>query len=289
MADNDRYRGRNEDRDVAGPRREQQRFQGTGRGGGGREFGGEGAGGSSGREAREGFWGRGHHDSGFHREDRQDYSREDYGATDRGPDQERRPDAGNSGRGRQETGSGRGYGGARDDVGQEASGQSFAGNEGRGFGYGSDYRGAYGGGGYGGDDRGREGYGNRGGGRERGLFERATDEVSSWFGDRDAERRRQEDHRGRGPKGYKRSDSRIEEDINDRLYDDSHVDASDITVSVSAGEVTLSGRVASRDARRRAEDIAEQVSGVTYVQNNLRVGTGDASSSSTAAPTGSAS
>jgi osmotically-inducible protein OsmY len=286
MADDDRWRGRNEDRDVSGPRREQRHFQGTGRGGGGREFGGEGAGGSAGREAREGFWGRGQQDSGFQRDEGREYSREDYGATDRGPD--RSSQGGDLDRRGERGRFSQGHGRQSDDFAQEASGQSFAGNQGRGFGYGSDYRGAYGGGGYGGDDRGREGYGNRGGSRERGLFERATDEVSSWFGDRDAERRRQEDHRGRGPKGYKRSDSRIEEDINDRLYDDSYVDASDITVSVSAGEVTLSGWVASRDARRRAEDIAEQVSGVAYVQNNLRVGGGDAPSS-TSAPTSSAS
>jgi hypothetical protein len=42
-------------------------------------------------------------------------------------------------------------------------------------------------------------------------------------------------------------------------------------VSVSSCEVTLSGTVDSREAKRRAEDIAEQVSGVRHVQNNLRV------------------
>ena len=41
-------------------------------------------------------------------------------------------------------------------------------------------------------------------------------------------------------------------------------------MSVSNGEVTLSGMGNSRNARRRAEDVAEQVSGVTHVQNNLR-------------------
>ena len=35
--------------------------------------------------------------------------------------------------------------------------------------------------------------------------------------------------------------------------------------------MTLGGGVDDRQARRRAEDIAEQVSGVTYVQNRLRV------------------
>jgi BON domain len=49
---------------------------------------------------------------------------------------------------------------------------------------------------------------------------------------------------------------------------------------VSSGEVTLSGMVNSRDEKRRAEDLAENVSGVRHVQNNLRVqsqGTGLAS------------
>jgi osmotically-inducible protein OsmY len=34
--------------------------------------------------------------------------------------------------------------------------------------------------------------------------------------------------------------------------------------------VTLSGRVRTREDKRRAEDLAERVSGVTHVQNNLR-------------------
>jgi osmotically-inducible protein OsmY len=35
--------------------------------------------------------------------------------------------------------------------------------------------------------------------------------------------------------------------------------------------VTLSGTVTSRMAKRRAEDLADSVSGVEHVQNNLRV------------------
>ena len=81
----------------------------------------------------------------------------------------------------------------------------------------------------------------------------------------------QADHRGRGPRGYKRSDQRIQEDVNDRLTDDSHLDATEIQVEVTDGEVTLTGNVGSRADRRRAEDIADSVSGVRYVMNNLRV------------------
>lgn len=79
------------------------------------------------------------------------------------------------------------------------------------------------------------------------------------------------EHRGRGPRGYQRSDDRIREDVSDRLSDDGRVDASDIEVTVSNGEVTLSGTVSSRDQKRRAEDIAEDVSAVKHVQNNIRV------------------
>jgi len=114
----------------------------------------------------------------------------------------------------------------------------------------------------------------------RSWWDRTQDEVSSWFGDDEARRRREWDerradikaeHRGRGPKGYKRSDGRIEEDVNDRLTDDPYLDASDIQVSVKDSEVTLSGTIARREDKRRAEDLAELVSGVTHVQNNLRV------------------
>ncbi len=38
-----------------------------------------------------------------------------------------------------------------------------------------------------------------------------------------------------------------------------------------AAEVTLSGVVASRDDKRRAEMLAERVSGVDDVQNNIKV------------------
>ena len=64
---------------------------------------------------------------------------------------------------------------------------------------------------------------------------------------------------GRGPRGYRHSDERIREDVNERLTDDWRVDAIDIEVSVDNGVVTLAGRVGSRAEKRRAEDIAESV------------------------------
>jgi len=176
---------------------------------------------------------------------------------------------------------GRGYGGGG--YGAERYGRSYE-PETRGSGdfSGNDYnRGFYGADqGWGGRERGphQDVWGYRG---ERSGWDRATDEMASWFGDDDAARRREQDarqgdqgaqhHRGRGPRGYRRSDDRILEDVNDRLTDDPFVDASNIEVSVSNSEVTLSGTVDSRDAKRRAEDIAERIAGVTHVQNNLRV------------------
>ncbi len=78
-------------------------------------------------------------------------------------------------------------------------------------------------------------------------------------------------HAGRGPRGYRRSDERITEDIHEQLTEAPDLDASEIQVQVSAGEVTLTGTVDRRADRRRAEDVAEQVRGVSYVMNNIRV------------------
>ncbi|THV11688.1 BON domain-containing protein [Rhizobium rhizophilum] len=107
---------------------------------------------------------------------------------------------------------------------------------------------------------------------DRGFVDRANDEVASWFGDEVAARRREMDgHRGKGPRGYRRSDARILEDVNDRLADDPAIDASDIEVTVEDAEVTLGGHVTDRWEKRRAEDCVDRVSGVTHVQNNLRI------------------
>lgn len=78
-------------------------------------------------------------------------------------------------------------------------------------------------------------------------------------------------HKGRGPKGYTRSDERIREDISDRLTDDSEIDASEIEIEVAGGEVTISGFVTDRIIKRKVEDLADAVSGVKHVQNNVRV------------------
>lgn len=116
-------------------------------------------------------------------------------------------------------------------------------------------------------------------------LDRAADQVRSWFGNDDDDRERGGDerhrahgrgrgegkYRGRGPKNYRRSDDRLREEVCDRLTDNEWLDASDVEVNVVAGEVILTGAVDSRYAKRLAENIAESVSGVSNVQNNLRV------------------
>jgi BON domain len=82
---------------------------------------------------------------------------------------------------------------------------------------------------------------------------------------------RTEDHRGRGPKGYRRSDDRIRELVCEHLTEDPTIDASDIEIQVSNGEVTLNGFVNDRRAKWWAEEIAHRSSGYGEVHNRLRV------------------
>ena len=111
---------------------------------------------------------------------------------------------------------------------------------------------------------------------DRDWWDKASDEVSSWFGDDSAERRRRMDkiqgpHSGKGPKGYTRTDDKLKDEINEKLYHDSHVDASDVDVTVENGEATLTGTVENKMAKRRIEDIVESIAGVRDVENRLKV------------------
>lgn len=148
--------------------------------------------------------------------------------------------------------------------------------------YGAYGEGSFAGGGYGGgggrgrdqyDDRGDQdrGFGDRSRRDDRGFFDKASDEVASWFGDEEAARRREQDHTGRGPANYTRSDERILEDACEHLTRDWRVDAQNIQVTVQDGEVTLDGTVSNRDQKRHAEDCVHDVSGVKHIQNNLRI------------------
>jgi osmotically-inducible protein OsmY len=66
-------------------------------------------------------------------------------------------------------------------------------------------------------------------------------------------------------------DDRIRGDIQQRLAQADDVAAEQIEVDVEAGAVTLSGKVATRDMKRAAEEHAERVPGVQRVHNRLHV------------------
>jgi osmotically-inducible protein OsmY len=74
-----------------------------------------------------------------------------------------------------------------------------------------------------------------------------------------------------GPKGYQRPDERIREDICERLWHESHLDVSEVSVEVEKGDVKLEGTVPHRHMKHRIEDIAAGCAGVNDVENRIRV------------------
>lgn len=78
-------------------------------------------------------------------------------------------------------------------------------------------------------------------------------------------------HVGQAPKNAGRADARIREDVCDALTYRGDVDATDIEVTVHAGEVTLEGTVTDRRSKHVAEEIAEGVLGVKDVHNKLTI------------------
>lgn len=81
----------------------------------------------------------------------------------------------------------------------------------------------------------------------------------------------QTDFTGYGPKGYKRSDDRIYEEVCEALMRHPGVDASHIGVKVDDGIVILSGKVNSRQMKKTTELIIEDLPGVQDVRNELNV------------------
>ncbi len=76
---------------------------------------------------------------------------------------------------------------------------------------------------------------------------------------------------GKDPKALTRPDSAIRAQINDRLALKAIFDTKDIEVIVENHKVTLNGVVHSKNHKRLVEEIANSVSGVEAVQNNLTV------------------
>lgn len=75
----------------------------------------------------------------------------------------------------------------------------------------------------------------------------------------------------RGPKGYKRSDASILEDVSERLLQRPDLDCSDVELKVEQGEVFLTGTVPYREMKRGIEEVADEVPGVFDITNQLRV------------------
>lgn len=181
------------------------------------------------------------------------------------------------------SGQSRGYGRyanyGRDTDHRSFRGDDYGGQDYSRGGYGGSTGGSYGSGynpyssgsfnrqGYG--DQDRDGYGND---SDRGFLAKAGDQIASWFGgDDEDDRQGGRGHSGKGPSNYTRSNERLLEDACERLTRDRYVNASNITVTADNNEITLDGTVDSRQAKRRAEDVVHNISGVKHVQNNLRV------------------
>lgn len=160
--------------------------------------------------------------------------------------------------------------------GGERSGRYWRGTDWEGAGGRSGYRNERGYGQGGQDDLEREEY--RQGGFDREQYGQGgyDSEAYGSRGPRQQSRRGMQGGRfsGKGPKGYQRSDERIREDVSEALSQHGEIDASEIEVQVRGGEVTLTGTIDNREAKRAAEEAAEQCSGVKDVQNRIRVQSG---------------
>lgn len=143
----------------------------------------------------------------------------------------------------------------------------------RGQGHGADYAGQaqrsrsglqfasdYGGGGY---DQVSGTYGYR----SRGAYATGDDQFRMQGSGMEGQR----SYRGVGPQAYRRSDDRIRDDVCERLTDDARIDASNVTIDVNQGAVTLSGTVPERYMRYAAEDLVDDAMGVESINNQLRV------------------
>lgn len=103
----------------------------------------------------------------------------------------------------------------------------------------------------------------------RGMYEWEDRGPLAWLG-----RDRGEKGKPRGPKGYKRSDERIHDEVCERIAR-SGVEADEVEVKVENGEVTLSGTVMMREHKWHLESVADDVWGVEDVHNQLRISRGE--------------
>lgn len=80
------------------------------------------------------------------------------------------------------------------------------------------------------------------------------------------------------PTGDQRSDQRLQESIYEQLSEDESIDASEISILVARGAVTLDGSVGSRRSKYNVEKLAERC-GAQGIVNNLRIVTSDGETS----------
>lgn len=105
--------------------------------------------------------------------------------------------------------------------------------------------------------------------RSRGEPVYGQERVSAYGYERDT--RGEQYARPTGPKNYTRSDERIREEVCERLAHAPELDVSEVTVTVIAGVVTLTGSVVNRRVKYRVEDIADDTYGVSDVVNQIHV------------------
>lgn len=75
----------------------------------------------------------------------------------------------------------------------------------------------------------------------------------------------------RGPKGYKRSDELILDDLYQRLRELPELDATEVELEVLNGIVILKGTVPQKFMKRRIEEVADEIPGVVDIDNGIRI------------------
>lgn len=109
-------------------------------------------------------------------------------------------------------------------------------------------------------------------GGERGYgWQRSSHELGSQSFGAGGRQQSPGSFRGRGPRGYARSDERLKEMICERLTDDPSIDASEITIEVTQQVVKLTGTVDDRRTKYEVEELVERFGGVKDIDNQLRV------------------
>jgi hypothetical protein len=102
------------------------------------------------------------------------------------------------------------------------------------------------------------------------LADRIAARMAAWRGRGRPPSEGAREAAGRGPKGYRRADERILDEVCER-FARSGVDAREVEVEVKEGVVTLGGHVESRDDRRLLAAVAEGILGVSDVDDRMRV------------------